>query len=184
MPVPYRKVPRLAQEGCAAFVDVVWLPSASAFYGGLLVVDGRGQPLEFVHNTLRAPSGFLWPAAQIATQGTLHLVHSLFDACRPDPDLLVCLPSLGTPEFCRNYLAPALPMAQVSVAAPGPEADEKDEWRWINDAPASGMRAAVVAQELGRRGFAREPFARLRLHLRELYPSAPWNEVDTEPLRP
>lgn len=181
MPVPYRRTPRSAEEGCAAFLDVVWLHSAGTFYGALLLLDGRGQPLEFVHNTLTAPSGFLWPEERVATLGTATLSHSLFDACRREPDLLVCLPTLGRPDFCRTEIAPAIPLAQVAT---GKEDGAPDAWSWINSPPAAGMRASVVAQELTRRGFALEPFQRLRRGLRELYPSAPWHEMKDDPLLP
>lgn len=61
MPIPYRKVPRADEDGVAAFLDVVWLKAARTFHGGLLLLDSRGRPLEFVYNTLTAPTGFLWP---------------------------------------------------------------------------------------------------------------------------
>ena len=60
MPVPYRKLPRAAQEGIAAFVEVQRSRTARQLVGALLLIDGRGQPLEFVHNVVDAPGGFLW----------------------------------------------------------------------------------------------------------------------------
>src|SRR5258707_14119696 len=117
MPVPYRKTPRAAETGCAAYLDVVWLPSSRTFFGGLLMLDGKGQPMEFVHNTLTAPLDPLWPDEKLRPSAIAELAHTLFDACRRDPDLLVCSSAVGTPEFCRTELAPAIPLAQVT--APG-----------------------------------------------------------------
>lgn len=174
MPVPYRKTPPTTGAGSAAYLDILWLRSARTFYGALLLMDGRGQPQEFVHNTLSAPAGFLWPEEQVRALGLVVLSHSLFDACRREPDLLVCRAALGSPEFCRTEIAPSIPFAQV---APG-TGDAPVEWNWINDPPSAGMSAHRLAQELLRRGFALEPFARLREGLRELYPQAPWEEVD------
>lgn len=175
MPIPYRKTPRVVEEGCAAFLDVVWLRSAKTFYGAILLIDGRGQPLEFVHNTLSAPTGFLWPEEQVTTVGISALVHSLFEACRRDPDLLICLSTLGSPDFCKTELAPSIPFAQVSMG----NHDSPDAWSWINDPPTQGMRAYMLHQELVRRGFVTEPFQRLRSGLREVYRDAPWHEVTT-----
>ena len=114
MPVPYRKLPRAAQEGVAAFVDVVRARTARQIVGALLLIDGRGQPLEFVHNVVDVPGGFLWPEDKVRAVGTTVLVHSLFDACQREPDLLVCRDTLGTPDFCRDELAPAIPFAQIA----------------------------------------------------------------------
>ncbi len=170
MPVPYRRAPRAAEVGQAAFLDVLWAPADRAFTGGLLVLDGKGQPLEFVHNTLAAPSGLLWTPDKVRHMGVPLLAHSLFDACRREPDLLVGLASLGSPDFCSAEIAPAVPFAQVVP----PREDLPAEWNWINTPPSSGMRAAVLAQELVRRGFLIEPFARLREALRLVYPDAVW----------
>jgi len=174
MPVPYRKTPKAVEIGCAAYLDVVFLRSVGAYYGALLLMDGRGQPQEFVHNTLNAPTGFLWPEAKVRSLAVAALARSLFDACRREPDLLVCLSSLGTPEFCRIELAPMIPFAQITPA----HDDVPAEWNWINDPPAAGMRADALYHELAKRGFILEPFERLRDGLRIVYPQAPWQEAD------
>lgn len=176
MPVPYRKTPRAAEVGQAAYLDILWMPSDHAFYGGLLILDGKGQPQEFVHNTLAAPSGALWPEDKMRAQGSVMLAHSLFDACRREPDLLVGLPTLGSPETCRAELAPSIPFVQVAPAREGIPA----QWNWINEPPSAGMRAAILAQELARRGFIMEPFKRVRHALRMVYPQATWAESDED----
>ena len=176
MPVPYRKTPRAAEIGQAAFVEVLYAPPERAFYGGLLILDGKGQPQEFAHNTLVAPAGLLWPEDRVRSMGVAALAHSLFDACRREPDLLVCLPSLGPPDYCRTEIAAAIAFAQVVP----PRGDAPAEWSWINDPPSSGMRAAILAGELERRGFVVEPFERLRRALRIVYPHAAWEENDEE----
>lgn len=176
MPVPYRKTPRAAETGSAAYVDVVWLPSSRTFFGGMLLMDGKGQPIEFVHNTLVAPLDPLWPDEKLRPSAVAELAHTLFDACRRDPDLLVCSSAVGTPEFCRTELAPAIPCAQVTAGG----RDLPAEWNWLNAPPAPGMRAHVLAQELVRHGFLIEPFDRLRAALRIVYREAAWNEADSD----
>lgn len=177
MPVPYRKTPKSAQVGIAAYLDVYWLRSVRTFYGALLLMDGRGQPQEFVHNSLIAPTGFLWPETQVMALGTSSVAHSLFEACQREPDLLICPVTLGSAEFCREELAPSIPFAQVA-----PERDDLPaEWNWINEPPTRGMRAASLYQELTRRGFVTEPFDRLYMGLRIAYPQAPWDEAGDDP---
>lgn len=168
MPVPYRKTPRAAEIGQAAYLDILWLPAEHTFYGGLLIIDGKGQPQEFVHNTLAAPSGLLWPDDKVRSLGNVMLAHSLFDACRREPDLLISLPTLGSPEVCRAEIAPSIPYVQVMPAEEGIPA----QWNWINEPPSDAMRAAILAQELARRGYIVEPFERLRHALRLVYPQS------------
>ena len=176
MPVPYRKTPRAAEVGQAAYVHILWLPLERVFYGGLLIIDGKGQPQEFVHNSLAAPSGILWPEEKVRDMGTAMLTHSLFDACRREPDLLVALPSLGAPEYLKTEIAPSIPFVQVSPPREGLPA----EWSWVNDPPSSGMRASILAQELARRGYIVEPFERLLHGLRLVYPQADWDEAEDD----
>lgn len=166
MPIPYRKAPRPDEEGLAAYLDV--FEARQGFVGAMLLVDSRGRPLEFVHNQVAAPSGFLWPATQVRRLAVASLAHSLFDACRKDPDLLVCRASLGEPEFCRSELGPSIPFACVQPA----REDSPVQWSWLNDPPTSGMKAHSLAQALQQRGLATEPFDRLTEGLREVYPGA------------
>ena len=179
MPVPYRKTPRAAEFGQAVYLDVLWLPTDRALYGALMIIDGKGQPQEFVHNMLTAPGGLLWQKESVISLGTVKLTHSLFDACRREPDLLVCLPSLGSPDYLKNEIAPSVPFVQV-VPESG---DVPAEWNWINDPPSSGMRAAILAQELAKRGYITEPFDRLHSALRMVYPHASWKDLqESEPI--
>jgi hypothetical protein len=172
MPIPYHRAPRAAREGCAAFLDIVRLSSSRTFYGALLILDARGEPLEFVYNSLAAPAGFLWPERQVAEAATMALAHSLFDACRKAPDLLVCLARLAPAEYCRRELAPSIPLLVVT-----PPAGAVPEGRvWANEPPNAGMPAHVLFQSLADRGFILEPFSRIAAGLREVYPEATWTE--------
>ena len=176
MPVPYRKTPKSAASPEAAYLDVVYLRSSGVFYGAILVIDSRGQPLEFVHNTLAAPTGFLWPEEQVLSLGIASLCHSLFDACQREPELLVCRASLGSAAYCNAEIAPSIPFAQIMESSN----EEPAAWIWINDPPSPGMAAHSLSEMLQNRGFALEPFARIHQGLREVYPQAPWSDVDDD----
>lgn len=176
MSVPYRKAPRMTEEGCAAYLDVLHLSAQKSFFGALFLIDGKGRPLEFVHNLLAAPSGFLWDAGRVRALGIAMLAHSLFDACRREPDLLICRDTLGSPEFCREEIAPAIPFAQVKPMPEGSPA----EWHWVNDPPSPGLRAHTLFETLRVHGLLIEPFRRIPQALREIYPDAPWEEVSED----
>ena len=170
MPVSYKKPSHLLEDSGVAYLDVFRLDADGAFYGAVLLLDGRGLPLEFVHNRLVPPSGLLWTEPDVTRQAVASLAHSLFDACRRDPDLLLCLPTLGSPEFCRVEIAPVVPFAQVLP----PQEDIPAGVIWINEPPAAGMRGSLLYSELLRRDALFEPFERLRIGLREVYPQALW----------
>lgn len=185
MSVPYRKPSQTTSTTCAAYLDILWLRSERTFYGAILIIDGRGQPLEFVYNTLSSPAGFLWPEDQVRALGIVSLAHSLFDACRREPDLLVCRNALGASRFLREEVAPSIPFAQVAPSIPFTQdatggSSSPATWNWINEPPGTGMPAYQLSQELQKRGFVLEPFQRLRKGLQESYPKAPWGEADDD----
>ncbi|HEV2472515.1 MAG TPA: hypothetical protein VGS41_07620 [Chthonomonadales bacterium] len=173
MPVLHRKAPKSAAAACAAYIDVIWLPARRTFYGAMLVIDGSGQPLEFVHNTLEAPAGFLWPKEQVQTLGLAVLCHSLFDTCRREPDILVCKDTFGTAAYGKEEISPAIPFAQAAEAS----GEEPASWSWINSPPSPKMATYSLSETLRTHGLATEPFARIRQGLREVYPDAGWNEA-------
>ncbi len=175
MPVSYRKPSKVLEDGAVAYLDVFRLDGDGVFYGAILILDGKGLPLEFIHNRLPAPSGLLWTEPDTSRQAVAALAHSLFDACRRDPDLLLCLPGLGSAEFCRAEIAPTSPFAQVLPAQEGLPPGVV----WINAPPSEGMRGHALYQDALRRDALFEPFARLRRGLREIYTQAPW---PTEPM--
>lgn len=164
MAVPYRKSHPSGEDGCAAYLSVEQC-GTGAILGALLVMDGRGRPLEFVHNRAEAAEHWMWAGGQRAEATISAIAHSLYDACRREPDLLVCRHSLGQIEFLRTEVAPSVPMLIVS-----PNEDGEIERQWVNDPPTPGMRASTLAPQLDARGFLIEPFGRMKTGLRELYP--------------
>ncbi len=172
MSLPYAKPPRAA-AAYAAYLDVVWLPEPGAFYGALLVIDAQGMPIEFVYNSLPAPSGFLWRVDDVRRMAIIRLSHSLFDACEKEPALLVCREELGTLSFCRDEINPAVPFAQAS----GLEGEAPAAWSWLNNPPPPSHPAHGLAQSLLARGCALEPFDRIRSGWREVYPALPWSQA-------
>lgn len=165
MPIPYRRAPRALVDGSAAFFDVLFPGEDARAYGGLLVLDGKGEPLEFVYNTVESPTGFLWPVARSREASTVALAHSLFDACRREPDVLFGAAHLAGVEFCRQELATGVPFALVQ---PGDGAVPVS-WVWVNEPPPPGSRAAAVFESLQDRRMLQEPFQRVTRGLEEVF---------------
>jgi hypothetical protein len=163
--VPYRQPDKSAKGTCAAFLEIVWVPRHCHLYGGLLVIDGEGRPLEFVHTDLKAPSGFLWPITDVLRLGTREVAHALFDACQRAPVLVACRSSLGSPDFCRDEVAPTIPFAWVERTEDG-----EVSWTWLNSRPPDAHPAKLLADRLIERGYADEPFERILKGLQEVYP--------------
>ncbi len=179
MAVTYRAGSPSARTGSVAFLDVLRTERPLQYCAGLLVSDARTQPLEFVHNRVEGPSGILWPRDLVASAAIRGLVHSLFDACRESPDLVVCHASLGPAEFCRDELAPSIPFARVAAASdPLPL-----EVVWVSPEPTPGMRAGALLAELAGRSLLLEPFERVGRALREVYPEVTWLGGAHDPAR-
>jgi hypothetical protein len=165
MAIPYRRPKATPEDGCAAYLDVI--PGQDGvLLGALLLLDRRGRPLEFVHNRTYPPGGWMWPDELQVKACLAAIAHSLFDACRREPDLVVCKRTLGPNDYLRSELAPSIPM--VVAWATG---DGEIQREWVNDPPTPGMRSHALAPELESRGFLFEPFDRILRGLRVLYPT-------------
>lgn len=165
MPVPYHRTPRDIVEGSAAFLDVLYVGSGRMMFGGLLILDGRGAPIEFVHNAIEVPGGAFWPEDRVIPAAIAGIARSLFVGCRNEPDLLICESRLAGPEFCRAELAVGIPFLQVTAASESLPIERV----WVNAAPGATMQATRVLQSLVERGLLTEPFQRVRAGLREIY---------------
>ncbi|MCK6633235.1 MAG: hypothetical protein L6Q31_12825 [Fimbriimonadaceae bacterium] len=155
-----------------AYLHVVSESRPSKYFGGLLITDARGQPVEFVHNSVDAPSGFLWSGSEVRRVAVQVLAHSLFDGCLKSPALLVAPQALGPPAYCSEELAPSIPFAQVLGAGESGQT----ELSWIGSPPAPSTATSALAEELRRRKLLIEPFTRIERALREVYPQLSTSE--------
>lgn len=159
MSIPYRKPPVAASQAAIAYLSVQRARDG-AYIGAMLVTDLQGRPIEFLHNRVEAPRGFLWPAEQVRAAGVTALCHSLFDASARQPALLLAEDELGSVEFCRESLGALVPFALIHT----------DDWIWVGRPPAPGAEAHGLAEALRARSDPLEPFTRIRAGLREVYP--------------
>lgn len=166
MPIPYRPTPRVVVTALAGYLDVSWFPEVKKYIGGLLVADGRGQPAEFVHCWAAAPSGVLWPEREVRRVAVQAVAHAIFDGCIKAPNVLFAPSSFGDPRFCQEEVAPSLPFGLVG----GKEGTDAVELSWCGSPPGTGTAALALVEELKRRNLLVEPFSRIRMALREVYP--------------
>ncbi len=159
MPIPYRKPPAVTIQTAIAYLSVGRAQDGS-FIGALLLTDTQGRPIEFVHNRVEAPRGFMWPQDQVRAAAVTALCHSLFDACARPPELMLAEADLGSVDFCRDALGPTVPFALLSSG----------DWVWVGRPPAPGAKAHSLAEALRSRADHLEPFSRIRAGLREVYP--------------
>ncbi len=176
MAIPYRRRQATPEDGCAAYLDVI-AGQGGALLGALLLLDGRGRPLEFVHNRTEPPGGWMWPDELQFEACIAAVAHSLFDACRREPDLVVCKCTLGPRDYLRVEVGPSIPMVVV-----WPTADGAIQWDWVNDPPTHGMRSHSLAPELKTRGFLFEPFDRIVRGLQILYPTDVTKDETDDPV--
>lgn len=165
MAIPYRPLAKAATASLAAYLEVVWDRQSGRFLGGLLVADGCGRPVEFVHNYADAPSGLLWAESEVRRVAVQAIVHGLFDACGKSPALLFGRDALGSTRYCGEELSPSIPFAIVTSG----ESDGQVALAWTSQPPAPGTVASGLLDELKRRDLLSEPFARVERALREVY---------------
>lgn len=166
MAIPYRAVSKPVATSFTAYLGVTFVEQLGKYIGGLLITDGRGQPVEFVHNYADAPSGLLWSEPEIRRVAVQSIAHSLFDGCSKSPAILFAQDSIGTPTYCTEELSPSIPFALVT----------KDETSgtlnvaWASQPPAPGSAASLIFDEINRRNLLMEPFSRIIRAIEEIYP--------------
>lgn len=161
MPLPYRPLTKSASNGLAAYL---WIEQQElTFYGGLLVTDSIGQPMEFVYSSADSPSSFLWPQDEVRRVAVARIAHVLFDACEKSPSILIASQEIGSADFCREHLGPSIPFVLVSTGS----LTEEIQCTPIGE-PPSGIANAIL-NELKRRKLLVEPFARIRSAFTEVF---------------
>lgn len=163
----------------AAFFRV--LPTEpDTFVGGLLVINGLGEPLEFAYSRVRAKYRFLWLERDLGLAVTRELLTSLLDLCPRDPSALFFLAREVPADLFVEQLDIPRPVARVArddetlgaaeieqhEAIPG---DPAVQLFWVRGRPSDATSAHGLAVRLASRGLLLEPFERVVAGLREAY---------------
>ncbi|MCX6360400.1 MAG: hypothetical protein NT029_11350 [Armatimonadetes bacterium] len=164
MAVPYRRMAPTGRARCVAYLKVHRVAQGRVLFGALLLLDAYGHPQEFIHNRLSLPGGFLWPEERVLPAGLTALCHSLFDAPRVEPDLLLAETDLAGSGFRLQDLAPSVPFGIVGSGPGG-----SPEVSWVNGTPGLGLPATQMVEDLAGRNLLVEPFERALQGLTEAY---------------
>jgi len=183
MAIPYRDIAEEETPGAAGYLKFVQREDGQAWLGALFLIDARGEPIEFTHARVRAPSSFLWRQDDLRSHCLGSLCAAMFDTCPVLPALIVCLADEVEPHLFSEYIRVDLPLARMSdgdtplsvssaetleETPAGDAADDTVSVCWT-DAPAAGSPARVLFDALASRGMLVEPFSRAEAGLREVY---------------
>ena len=189
MPIAFHDADEIAQLGMAAYLHIAPpLPDSALRHGALLVLNARGEPMEFSYNRIELMQPVLWRALDREQAAIRRLALSLFEAATQTPALLLCRADVVGPHIFgqASGLTLHIPVVRLAplgalVGYAGEEArqtvetvDEHGELLeialfWTPEAPAGP--AAVLFERLVQRGLILEPFVRAQEGLREVYPA-------------
>jgi hypothetical protein len=109
-----------------------------------LIINARGEPLEFAYNRVRVPQGFLRRQADLRDYVQRRLSASLLSVCAQQPRVLVCLDGeIGIRLFGQS-LRMEMPVARVAPTKGTVHATTGEVLEDGASAPAACGMAAVT----------------------------------------
>jgi hypothetical protein len=178
--VPYRSVLDEDERNVTgAFFRALEI-DRETFVGGLLLLDARGEPLEFTYNRVTARNRIFWRDRDLARATTRELLTSLFDACARQPTVVFCLAREVEAAILLDDLDIRKPLARVAgegetVGLAEGEVHERLEGVssaqlfWVHGRPSDATDGHRLVERLGARGLLVEPFNRVTAGLREAF---------------
>ncbi|MGC8861528.1 MAG: hypothetical protein ACP5R5_01995 [Armatimonadota bacterium] len=156
----------------------------SEWLGALFLMNAMGEPVEFTHARLKAPSSALWHQDDLRTYCVRSLCVAMFDACPVSPLVILCRAEEVGPHLFSEQIQVDMPVGRAARSdlpttvspAERPEAEKRTEAGieysvyWTPDAPEPGSDARRLFDAVSSRGMLVEPFQRVEAGLREVYP--------------
>jgi hypothetical protein len=154
--------------------------SSHSFIAGLLLIDARGEPLEFTYSNVEAGQRFLWRDSTLRSGAIRELAMAVFDVCPRTPTAIFVLAGEVDAEIFTEHLDVQRPLARVGREQEviGVRSDEAHELvssgepvqlLWVRDQPSPDSEAGRLVASLARRNLLIEPFERVVAGLREVY---------------
>lgn len=190
MPIPFQDAEDIEELGWAAFLQLEPpLPGSTERQGALLLINARGEPLEFVYNRIELLSSVLWRPADRELAAIRRLALTLFHAATLAPTVLLCRANVVAPHLFGpdGQITLDIPVGriatgeeaigyteteyQATVTTPANNGDLQESHLFWS-APPTGAAANLFAR-LAERGLLLEPFARAAKGLREVYGESP-----------
>jgi len=159
----------------AAYLRVV--DADAGYYGGLLVINSIGEPVEFCHAAIARPAGTLWRASDARRRCVGALTRALFEACSSQPRIVFGLASEFDPLIFRGDVQPAIAACRVVPGDPA-QTDEGElataegpRLIWAAEKPPAGSPERQLLNRLIDHDLLLEPFERVAAGLSEALPS-------------
>ena len=180
MPIPHRDADDLNELGAAGYLKIEPTSIGAGYLGALLLINARGEPIEFAYNRIETPHTFLWREADVKRHAERKLTASLLEICSRTPRILLCLAEeVGSDLFCQDIQL-SIPVCRIAPAMrptpfSGQETQEATETSepmhlfWFPGRPQHDSIERRLLYELTSRGLLVEPFERAAIGLREVY---------------
>lgn len=150
------------------------------YVGALLLIDARGEPLEFTYNRASVKHRLLWRERDLQHAVTRELLTTLLDNCPRNPSALFFLASEVEPDLFAEDIDIERPVVRVAtdeelIGATSIEEHERLEASqgvqlfWVRGRPSDATPAHRLVERLAARGLLLEPFERVLAGLREAY---------------
>lgn len=180
MPIPFREAEGMDELGEAGFLKIDHCSGGTTYLGALLLINARGEPIEFTFSRVDVPQPALWRPNDARRFAARKLVISILPLCPRVPRLLLCPAEDVERELFSRDVQLSLPVCLVTPAvareapngytdADAPLPANAADLSWIPDPPAEGSGAARLLRELTSRSLVIEPFERASRGLREVY---------------
>ena len=89
MAIPFRDAIELEELGAAGYLKIQSHPAG--YMGALILINVRGEPLEFTYTRVETPHTFLWRRDDIGRHAARKITASLLSLCPQVPRLMLCL---------------------------------------------------------------------------------------------
>jgi hypothetical protein len=180
MGIPYQSVLDEDERNVSGAFFRAQAVDRDSYVGGLLVIDARGEPVEFTYNRVSVKHRFLWRERDLRSAVTRELLTALFEACPRVPTALFCLAREVEPTLFLDDVDVQRPVARVAgeqetIGLARDEVEERVDGPtsvqlfWVRGRPSDATDAHRLVQRLAGRGLLLEPFERVLAGLRETY---------------
>lgn len=180
MGIPYQSVLDEDERNVSGAFFRVLPIDRDSHVGGLLLIDARGEPVEFTYNRVSVKHRFLWRDRDLRSAVTRELLTALLEACPRTPTALFCLAREVEPALFLEDIDVQRPVARIAgenetIGLAGEEVEERVEGPsaaqlfWVRGRPSDATDAHRLVKRLAGRGLLLEPFERVLAGLRETY---------------
>jgi len=180
VPIPFRDADDIEELGSAAFLKLERSESGAAYLGALLLINARGEPLEFTYNRVDLPRTFLWREADLRRHAERTLTASLLMLAAGAPRLLLALADEVGSELFSLDIEVSVPVGRIGRPAELSATAEREGLEivdapepvhvfWHPRPPEGASPERRLFARLHRHGLLLEPFERALIGLHEAY---------------